>query len=152
MNLFPCFVRGVSLRRCEYRRQAIMHYHLVMSALPHTAILLFAHGSSDPAWAAPFENILKNVREQTSAPVALAYLERMQPSLIDAVGTMAARGVDELTLVPLFLAVGGHMRKDLPVMVREAEARYGVKIAVRNTIGESSAMVASIAAWAVGQA
>jgi hypothetical protein len=43
------------------------------------------------------------------------------------------------------------MRKDLPVMVREAEARYGVKIAVRNTIGESSAMVASIAAWVVGR-
>jgi sirohydrochlorin cobaltochelatase len=123
-----------------------------MASTPSNAILLFAHGSSDQMWAAPFENILKSVREQTAAPVALAYLERMQPSLLDAVGMLAARGVEEITLVPLFLAVGGHMRKDLPVMVREAEARYGVSIAVRSTIGESPAMVASIAAWAVGQA
>ena len=123
-----------------------------MTTSANAAILLFAHGSSDPMWAAPFENILKSVREQTAAPVALAYLERMQPSLLDAVGTLAARGVEEITLVPLFLAVGGHMRKDLPVMVREAEARYGVKIAVRSTIGESPGMVAGIAAWAIGQA
>jgi sirohydrochlorin cobaltochelatase len=123
-----------------------------MTTSANAAILLFAHGSSDPMWAAPFENILNCVREQTAAPVALAYLERMQPSLLDAVGTLAARGVEEITLVPLFLAVGGHMRKDLPVMVREAESRYGVKIAVRSTIGESPGMVAGIAAWAIGQA
>jgi hypothetical protein len=36
-------------------------------------------------------------------------------------------------------------------MVREAEARYGVTIRVRRTIGESPEMVAGIAAWAIGQ-
>jgi sirohydrochlorin cobaltochelatase len=143
------------LRRCEYRRQAFLHYHLGMSSSPvssRRAILLFAHGSSDPAWAAPFESILTQVRAQTAQPVALAYLERMQPSMNDAVAALAASGVTDVTLVPLFLAVGGHMRNDLPGMVRDAEAQNGVKIHVRQTIGESPDMTAQIAQWAIGQA
>jgi sirohydrochlorin cobaltochelatase len=119
---------------------------------PNAGILLFAHGSSDPTWAQPFEKILENVRQQTAMPVALAYLERMQPSLADAVGGFAARGIENVALVPLFLAVGSHMRNDLPVMVREAEARYGVTIAVCSTIGESPDMTGRIATWAVDQA
>jgi sirohydrochlorin cobaltochelatase len=133
------------------QRQAIVVYHLGMSQPSQHAILLFAHGSSDPMWAQPFEKILENVREQTALPVALAYLERMTPSLADAVGGFAARGVENVALVPLFLAVGSHMRNDLPVMVREAEARFGVTIAVCSTIGESPDMAASIATWAIEQ-
>jgi sirohydrochlorin cobaltochelatase len=123
-----------------------------MKTTTHSAILLFAHGSSDPAWAEPFEKILARVRSQTTQPVALAYLERMPPSMDAAVASLAAAGMKEITLVPLFLAVGGHMRNDLPGMVKDAENAHGVTIQVRQTIGESPDMIANIAGWAVTQA
>jgi sirohydrochlorin cobaltochelatase len=116
-----------------------------------SALLLFAHGSSDPTWAAPFEAIRDAVAARSMTPVALAYLERMHPSLDEATAALAHDGVGDITLVPLFLAVGGHMRNDLPAMVREAEAAHSVRITVRKTIGESPEMRASIADWILGE-
>lgn len=110
-------------------------------------LILFAHGSSDPRWSAPFERIHQIVAARQAAPVALAYLERMSPTLDEAAASLAAAGVTQATLVPLFLAVGGHMRNDLPAMVAQASTAHGIDIAVRATIGESDDMIAAIADW-----
>jgi len=123
-----------------------------MTAPNKSAILLFAHGSSDPNWARPFEAIRERVAGGVSCPVALAYLERMTPSLADAVGELKAQGVEHLVLIPLFLAVGGHMRNDLPSMVSEASAAHAVTIEVKPTIGESEPMLRAIVDWITAQA
>ena len=66
----------------------------------------------------------------------------------EAVAGLTRAGVATITVVPLFLAVGGHMRLDLPQMVRAAADKHQVVITVRPTIGESEAMIAAIADWA----
>ncbi len=117
----------------------------------NSAIILFAHGSSDPTWATPFESIRASVASRVTVPVALAYLERMAPSLDESIAQLKASGNSEVTLIPVFLAVGGHMRNDLPVIVREAATKHDVKIVVRATIGESHEMIEAIARWVTGQ-
>jgi sirohydrochlorin cobaltochelatase len=123
------------------------------AALPQaSAIILFAHGSSDPAWAAPFEKIRARVTAQTTETVELAYLERMSPSMDEAVAKLTKQGIAHITVIPLFLAVGGHMRNDLPMIVKEIEQKYAVNITVKQTIGESAEMIAVLADWSIAEA
>jgi sirohydrochlorin cobaltochelatase len=107
------------------------------------ALILFAHGSSDPAWAQPFERIRARVQAQRpEVVVTLAYLERMSPSLEDAVA--ALQGVETIQIAPLFLGVGGHMRNDFPALVDAARARTSAAIEVLPTLGEAPEITEAI--------
>jgi sirohydrochlorin cobaltochelatase len=116
-----------------------------------SAIVLFAHGSSDPAWATPFEKIRTQVALQTTQIVELAYLERMSPSLDALALKLTQLGIDNIIVIPLFLAVGGHMRNDLPMIVSEIEQKYAVNITVKPTIGESAEMINVLANWSIAE-
>ena len=86
-------------------------------------LLLFAHGARDPNWALPFEAVRVRVRQrQPDLVVELAFLEFMQPGLVEAGARLAAAGCVEVDVVPLFLGTGGHVRKDLPVLMQTLQA------------------------------
>jgi sirohydrochlorin cobaltochelatase len=118
-----------------------------------SSIILFAHGARDPEWAAPFQRIAARLREaRPNLPVQLAFLELMQPALADAVAGMAADGITRITLVPLFLAQGGHLKEDLPRLLDDVRRRYpSVTIDVTQAIGDSEVLTATIADWALAQ-
>ena len=117
-------------------------------------IVLFAHGSRDPGWAAPFERLALRVRERRpDARVAVAYLELTPPTLEDAVAALVADGAREIAVVPVFLAPGGHVRRDLPVIVEALRARHpAARLRVLPTIGEADAVTGAIAAWIAAEA
>ena len=114
-----------------------------------TGIVLLAHGSRDPEWSTPFEHLARRVRERRQAAgVAVAYLEISPPTLGEAVASLVAGGATEIVVVPLFLAPGGHVRRDLPRMIDAVRARYpGVTVRVLATIGEADPLLDAIAAW-----
>lgn len=124
-----------------------------MSPAPHSAIILFAHGARDPEWAAPFRRMVARLRAaRPDLPVQLAFLELMQPALADAVAGMAADGIKRITLVPLFLAQGGHLKEDLPRLLDDIRRSHpGVTIDVSQAIGDSEVLTAAIADWALAQ-
>jgi len=108
-------------------------------------IVLFAHGSREPAWAAPFERIARQLSEKFL--VEIAYLERMRPTLDEAVATLAAKGAKRVRIVPVFLGVGGHIKEDLPKLADAARAHHrGVEIVLERTIGERTEVTDAIAA------
>lgn len=112
------------------------------------ALLLFAHGSSDPVWAEPFVKLQSVVRQRDPQQIVeLAFLERMDPSFDDAVSALYERGVRQITVAPLFLAIGGHMRKDLPLLIDAAKDRTGISFRVLPALGEVDTLVESIASW-----
>jgi sirohydrochlorin cobaltochelatase len=117
---------------------------------PH-ALVLFAHGARDPAWARPFEAIAVAMRAQAGdCRVVLAFLELMQPSLAEAVGGLHAQGAQRITVVPVFLGAGGHVRKDLPGLIEGLRTAHpGLQIDATSAIGESPAIIRAIAdaAW-----
>jgi sirohydrochlorin cobaltochelatase len=119
-----------------------------------SAIILFAHGARDPQWAEPFQRIREQVKAlRPGVPVALAFLELMEPGLAECVASLAAQGTRHMTLVPLFMAQGGHLKKDLPRIVQALQVDHpGVSITVTPAIGESAMLLAAIAAWVVQQA
>lgn len=116
------------------------------------ATLLFAHGARDPQWARPFQAIATHLKTaQPERPLALAYLELMTPSLDTAVDELVTEGATDITLVPLFLGAGGHVRRDLPALIEAAQARHpGLRLQATCAIGESDAVVRAIA-LAAGQ-
>jgi sirohydrochlorin cobaltochelatase len=116
-----------------------------------TGLLLFAHGARDPQWARPFEAVAQACRAQRGTDkVALAFLEFMVPDMVAAGAALAAAGCTAVDVVPLFLGAGGHVRKDIPVLLaRLREAHPGVRWALRPAVGESAQLVAAMAAVAL---
>ena len=113
-------------------------------------ILLFAHGARDPAWAQPFEAATARLRQrlapQGDTEVRLAFLEFMSPSLRDAGADLAASGCRQVTVVPLFLGAGGHVRKDLPALMETLGARHpAVTFCLEAAIGEREDVIAAMA-------
>jgi sirohydrochlorin cobaltochelatase len=108
-------------------------------------IILFAHGSREPEWAQPLESIAQELAGQFI--VELAYLERMKPTLDEAVNSVVARGARRVRIVPVFLGIGGHIKQDLPKLVEAARARHAaVEIVLEQTIGERKEITDAIAA------
>ena len=114
-------------------------------------LLLFAHGARDPRWALPFEDVARRVRAaDPDVPVALSFLEFMSPGLVEAGASLAALGCERVELLPLFLGAGGHVRKDLPVLLEQLrQAHPDVQWLLRPTIGEDYAVVEAMARCAL---
>jgi sirohydrochlorin cobaltochelatase len=102
------------------------------------SLVLFAHGARAASWAAPFEKL----RDATAArvpdvAVTLAFLELMEPRLPAEAARLAAAGVDEITIVPVFLGQGGHLLRDLPLLVEQLRLDHpGMAIKVAGAVGE----------------
>ena len=119
--------------------------------MTRSGIILFAHGARDPQWAKPFMRIQALLTQRApQTPVELAFLELMRPNLAEAMSTLAGRGVERITLVPLFMAQGNHLRRDLPEIVRSACAENpGLIVRTATAIGEVDALLEAIAAWII---
>lgn len=114
-----------------------------------SAVILFAHGARDPEWAKPLQRIRALLEARAPAtPVQLAFLESMRPTLSEAMNILAARGAERITLVPLFIAQGSHLRRDLPEAVNKA-CRENPGLLVRTTpaIGDVEVLLEAITHW-----
>ncbi|MRW86208.1 cobalamin biosynthesis protein CbiX [Pseudoduganella sp. FT26W] len=115
------------------------------------ALILFAHGARAASWAAPFERLrdLTQAREP-GVRVVLAYLELMQPRLPEVTAALIADGISDITVVPVFLGQGGHVLRDLPLMVDELRAAHPqAAITVVEAAGENEAVLNALSDYCV---
>lgn len=88
-----------------------------------TGLILFAHGSSVAEANQAFFTLARTVSERSGHPfVQPAFLELAQPDLASAVRAAAEAGMERVVVVPCFLALGLHLRRDLPKLVEAAHA------------------------------
>ena len=115
--------------------------------------MLFAHGARDPSWAEPFRRIVARLRQtQPGTRVELAFLECMDPTLESTIAGLAADGIRYVTVVPLFLAQGGHLKQDLPRLLDDIRGHFpSLQIDVTSAIGDSEDLTNAIADWAFAQ-
>ena len=116
------------------------------------AMILFAHGARAASWAAPFERLRELVAaRQPGVDVSLAFLELMSPRLPERAAELVAQGVTELTVVPVFLGQGGHVLRDLPLMIDQLRAEHpSLAVTVAEAAGENAAVLNAIADYCVG--
>jgi sirohydrochlorin cobaltochelatase len=119
-----------------------------------SALVLFAHGARDAQWAEPFHAMQKAVAaRRPDLTVELAFLEIMQPALPDCVGRLAEGGYGRIVIAPLFLAQGGHLKKDLPELLKTLGAKHpSADISVLPPIGEVTELLDAISEWLVNSA
>lgn len=117
----------------------------------HSALILFAHGARDPEWAEPFRKIQRSVAMRCPGlTVELAFLEFMTPALPDAVENLAGAGHDAVTIAPLFMAQGGHLKHDLPQLLDSLRRRFpAVTLTLLPAVGDVDVILDAIGDWLV---
>ncbi|MFB3922681.1 MAG: sirohydrochlorin chelatase [Terriglobia bacterium] len=110
-----------------------------------TGILLFAHGSS-------VEEANEGVRElarqvQALGPfryVRATFLDLAHPDLAEAVAEAVQAGFRHLIIVPHFLTMGIHLRRDLPSLITPLKQKYpAISLEVTQSL-EGHPLMASI--------
>ena len=123
-----------------------------MTSSHKRALVLFAHGARDPRWAEPFKRLQGIVQSQSSElQVELAFLELMSPRLPELVPELVSAGVVEVTVVPVFLGQGGHVMRDLPLIIDELKVVYpAVAFKIAGAVGEDPQVLNAMATYCLG--
>ena len=110
------------------------------------AIILFGHGARDTRWREPFDRLAKLWQSQhPTTLVELAFLEIMQPSLEEAVATLAGSGATEIVVVPVFFGQGGHLRNDFPILLASCQEKFPqVSLNATPAVGEDETVLQAI--------
>jgi sirohydrochlorin cobaltochelatase len=101
-------------------------------------LVLLAHGSKDPRWRIPFERIVDAVQGQSEKTVVrLAYMEFIEPTLMDVARECVGQQILRLRILPLFLSIGAHLVTDVPEQVNQAKAKFPqLEVDVLSPVGE----------------
>ena len=107
-------------------------------------VILFAHGSRDPLWHLPMQAVAARMAAVSpGTPVLCAYLEHSKPDLEEAMRQMVQTGVCRVSILPLFMGVGKHVREDLPVLMSSLSAQHPtIQLTLLPAIGDDARFVA----------
>ena len=90
-----------------------------------TGIILFAHGSRVEKANGIVHDLARQIEAGGPYPfVRAAFLDLAQPDLSAAVLDALQSGVHRVIVIPYFLTMGTHLRRDLPVLVTAAREKY----------------------------
>lgn len=114
-------------------------------------VILFGHGARDPQWAEPMERVRARMAvRKPGLAVELAFMEFLGPSLDEAADRLVAGGVEVIAVVPVFLAQGGHLKRDVPALVEALRGRHpACRVSLAVAVGEAEEVVAAIAGYAL---
>lgn len=88
-------------------------------------LILLAHGSRDSGWTRSFDRLVHDLtNEAGESRVCLAFMELASPSLKEAVGTYAKSGITHIRVLPLFMAMGKHLERDIPKQIEDLAAQF----------------------------
>lgn len=101
-------------------------------------LILLAHGSADPLWQRPFVELTAAVGARLGADrVRLAFMELCSPTLLGVAEQALGDRQLSLLVLPVFLAAGAHLSRDIPAQVNAATARFPqLRIKLLPAIGE----------------
>jgi sirohydrochlorin cobaltochelatase len=113
-----------------------------------TALILFAHGARDPEWAAPLRRVRAAVHARApELRVELAFLELLTPGLLGCAESLLAEGYERIVVLPMFIAQGGHLKRDVPRLLDELRERNPqAQIELSGAVGEAESVVQAMAA------
>ena len=95
------------------------------------AHILLAHGSRDPGWRKPFEELLEKCKKGSpQKKFCLSYLELCNPKLSDVVKDLLVNNqkITTFNIHPLFLSSGVHVNDDIQKILSDLRTNYPQKI------------------------
>ena len=123
------------------------------AGMEKNALILFAHGARDPNWALPIQRVRTVLLERSpELRVELAFLEWMSPDLMMCVRSLVSEGYRSIVVLPMFIAQGGHLRKDVPLLLDELRKIYPeVRFVLSLPVGESELVVRAVVDYALAE-
>ena len=114
-------------------------------------LVLFGHGARDPQWADPMRRLRDRiVARAPGTPVEVAFLEIMEPDLAGAAAKLLAAGCSRVTIVPLFLGQGPHVRRDLAALIERLRATHpDLEVRCLAAVGEDEGVLEALATYAL---
>jgi precorrin-8X/cobalt-precorrin-8 methylmutase len=110
--------------------------------MPQTGIIILAHGSRGERGMVEVLETLRSLAEgvklliPTEVEVIGAALQFNQPTLEEAVETLAGHGAQRIIVMPYFLFSGRHITEDIPKLIEKLEHRYPeIQFTVASTLG-----------------
>jgi sirohydrochlorin cobaltochelatase len=103
-----------------------------------TRLILLAQGGEDPRWQKPYIHLLLRLKNELGEDrVCLAFLNQSEPSLMTTAKEAVSDGIEHLTILPVFLALGGAAEQDIPLQVVEIKERFpNLGVVILPPIGE----------------
>lgn len=90
-----------------------------------SALLFVAHGTPLAEANGPITQVLAQVQRKGGyCHSGIGYLDCNEPDIPSAIDAMVARAIDRLVILPYFLHLGRHVRKDLPALFTAAQQRH----------------------------
>ena len=110
-------------------------------------IILLAHGSRDAKWREPFDLLAGKIAKRLPDTAArVSFLKDLGPDIYAAVDDLVRLGVVRITVVPVFLAAGGHSANDFPSMASRLSVEHpGVKFKWTEVIGAWEEVIEAMA-------
>jgi len=111
--------------------------------LKHTGYVVFGHGSTvESANDAVRAMAAELARRGGYEAVETAFLEAGQPDLRGAVEILAGCGIQHVIVIPYFLTLGMHLKRDLPRLVEALRAAHpGMEIQVTAPLDGHPALI-----------
>jgi sirohydrochlorin ferrochelatase len=109
----------------------------------NVGLILFGHGSRVAEANQSVMAVTEALRERGGYRLtATAFLELAEPDLPAAVAALVAQGARRIVVIPYFLTLGIHLRRDLPRIVEELESIHpGVEILVTDPLDGHPALL-----------
>ena len=90
------------------------------------------------------------IRGAPDLAVEIAFLELATPLLPEAIEQLAAKSCTRISIVPVFLAQGRHLRHDVPSLLAGLQQRFPeLALELWPALGETGPVLDAISAWIV---
>lgn len=108
-----------------------------------TGIIILGHGSRVRKANDLIPKVIKAIKNRLGLSIVEpAYLQLCQPDLSRCIKGLISRGIKKIIIVPFFLFVGNHVRRDIPEIIRKQRQDYPeVEFIYANNLGEDSKIV-----------
>lgn len=110
------------------------------------AIILFAHGSAVEEANEGIRELARRIQSHGAyAYVRASFLGPGKPELGPAIAEAVAKGFDRVVVVPYFLTLGIHLRRDLPRLVAAEKKKHpGLEIQVGRSLEDHPEMASLV--------
>ncbi|MFQ5681316.1 MAG: CbiX/SirB N-terminal domain-containing protein [Candidatus Omnitrophota bacterium] len=90
----------------------------------NAGVIILAHGSRVKKANSLVGKIADMLSREIGLPARAAYLQLCRPGLEETVKALCQKGCRKIIIVPFFLFVGNHVRRDIPRVIRGLKKKY----------------------------
>lgn len=111
-----------------------------------SCLIMLAHGSKNPLWLKPFEQLLNDLRgSERNGEVYLAFMQMASPSLEDAIAAAIKDGKHRMNILPMLMSGGNHFHQDIPKEIEQLRKKNpGIRIELMQPIGSHPRFISMI--------